>query len=400
MDPAAPTVLLYHADSLLLRFRARVIAHARLGDRDALVLDQTAFYPEAGGQMADRGMLAGLGIADVQVDGAGVVRHAVERVDGAALPDVGSEVEGAIDRARRRAHMALHTGQHMLSRALVDVARADTVSSRLGETAATIDVGAAGAIPLAERDLAAAEALVNSVIDDDVAVRAWFPDPGQLAALPLRREPKVESDVRVVEIGAFDVSPCGGTHCTRSAQVGLVRVLSVERYKGGHRIVFEAGERARQMLGAHSAALRALGQSLSCPPLEVAGAIERLRAELKAAQGEGRALKDRLAAQLADALVAGGPGPYVASLDDGGIEMLRALARRLAARSGSLAFLAARGEAGLDVVVSRGEGSDFDCGAFVKRVAAACGGRGGGRANHAEGRLPGSADWAALVETR
>src|SRR5262249_28764717 len=160
-----------------------------------------------------------------------------------------------------------------------DVARAETVSARLGETAATIDVrvrdvhvgdvrvgdvrtGDGGAGPLAERDLAAAEALVNSVIDDDVAVRAWFPSPAEVAALPLRREPKVESDVRVVEIGGFDASPCGGTHCTRSAQVALVRVLSVERYKGGHRIVFEAGERARHMLGAHSAALRALGQSL------------------------------------------------------------------------------------------------------------------------------------------
>jgi len=127
--------LLYHHDSLLLDFRAAVVGHATWNGSPSVVLDRTAFYPEAGGQMADRGVLAGAPVRDVQIDDAGTVHHLVD----GPLPEVGAEVAGAIDRDRRRAHMALHTGQHMLSRALVDVMKGDTISSRLGESSCTIE---------------------------------------------------------------------------------------------------------------------------------------------------------------------------------------------------------------------------------------------------------------------
>ena len=116
------TTLLYHRDPLLLSFTASVRAHAQHLGKDSVVLDETAFYPEAGGQLADRGVLAGLLVLDVQVDDAGVVHHFV---DGAA-PSVGSAVTGAVDSARRRQHMAQHTAQHMLSKALIDAASAET----------------------------------------------------------------------------------------------------------------------------------------------------------------------------------------------------------------------------------------------------------------------------------
>jgi alanyl-tRNA synthetase len=268
-----------------------VSAHAAFGDRPSVVLDRTAFYPEAGGQMADRGRLGGAEVLDVQVDDAGVVHHILAGDLNDVAP-VGSEVAGEIDRERRRAHMSLHTGQHMLSRALLDVAGAATVSSRLGESVCTVDVDAAR---LPDADVARAEELTNAVIDDDVVIRTWFPDAAELAALPLRREPKVDKEVRIVAVGDFDLSPCGGTHCTRSAQVGIVRVISVERYKGGHRLSFEAGRRARTLLGTHSSALRELGQRFSCPPVEVSQAIERLRGDLKSSRDAMKLLNERLA---------------------------------------------------------------------------------------------------------
>ncbi|HZI05353.1 MAG TPA: alanyl-tRNA editing protein, partial [Archangium sp.] len=224
-----PTERLYYSDPFLFRFTGRVLAHGAWNGAPSVVLDRSAFYPEAGGQMADRGVLGGRVLRDVQVDDAGVVHHVLELPEGTGLPEVGAELSGELDRVRRRTHMALHTGQHMLSRALVDVANAHTVSSRLGETLCTIDVDLD---VLDERRVAEAEALVNSIIDDDIVIRAFFPTPEELAALPLRRAPKVTDNIRVIQMGDFDVSPCGGTHCTRSAQVGMVRVLGVERYKG------------------------------------------------------------------------------------------------------------------------------------------------------------------------
>src|SRR5437879_871017 len=130
------TARLYHADPFLLAFDDEIVELASFGGARSVVLGRTAFYPESGGQMGDRGTLAGRAVLDVQVDDAGVVHHLLE----GELPPVGTRVSGAIERSRRRLHMALHSAQHMLSRALVDLAAAETVSSRLGETECTIDV--------------------------------------------------------------------------------------------------------------------------------------------------------------------------------------------------------------------------------------------------------------------
>src|SRR5256885_5087804 len=216
---------LYHDDAYLRRFDAEVLAITSYKDHTAVVLDRTAFYPEAGGQLGDRGMLGGLAVVDTQERDDEIV-HLL--APGSEPPDVGATVAGELDWARRRQHMAQHTAQHLLSGTLLDRAQAATASARLGESALTIDV-ARDRIP--DGELAAAEDLANDLIDDDLAIRAWFPDPGELASLKLRRDPKVTADIRVVAIGDFDFSPCGGTHCARTSQLGSVRIVGTERYK-------------------------------------------------------------------------------------------------------------------------------------------------------------------------
>jgi len=394
----APTERLYFTDPFLHQFTGRVIAHAAWSGAPSLVLDRTAFYPEAGGQMADRGLLGGYAVKDVQVDDAGVVHHLVELPEGRALPEVGSELAGQIDRVRRRVHMALHTGQHMLSRALVDVAQAHTVSSRLGETLCTIDVDLE---LLDEARVAEAEELVNSVIDDDLAIRSFFPTAEELAALPLRRAPKVTDNIRVVQIGEFDVSPCGGTHCTGSAQVGMIRVLGVERYKGKGRVSFSAGRRARSELWQEAGTLRGLSRAFTCGPGEVPVVIDKIRRDLTEARealGAARAkLADQAAVELAAALEKSPDRRVVAVLEGASPESLRAIAARLTSQPESVVLLAGRAPEGMPVLIARGSGSSFGCGAFLKRLAEAAGGRGGGRPEHAEGRLPPGTDFPALV---
>ena len=390
-----PTVRLDHDDPWLLDFTATVVGHGVLGGAPSVLLDRSAFYPESGGQMADRGLLGGAAIADVQIDDEGQVHHVLE---GGALLDLGASVQGGIDRGRRRAHMALHTGQHMLSRALTDLAFAATVSSRLGETTCTIDVDRE---TLDERLVAESEALVNSVIEDDAPIRAFFPTPGELAALPLRRAPKVTENIRVIVIGDLDVSPCGGTHCTRTAQVGLVRVLGIERYKGKARVSFSAGPRARRELWDEATVLRDLGRAFTCGPRDVPTAVEKLRRDLGSAReslGHARArLADAAASELAAAAAIDPDHRAIAVLDDVDVEILRRIAGRITALPDATAFLASRSESGLSVMISRGSTSHLDCGALLKKLAAAARGRGGGRPEHAEGRLPADADWPALV---
>ncbi len=397
------TTLLYHRDPHLLTFSAVVIGHATHRGRPAVCLDETAFYPEAGGQMADRGVLAGRPILDVQVDEAGVVHHVVD----GPLPAIGERIDGVVDGPRRRQHMAQHTAQHMLSAALlVGHGRAETVSSRLGESGCTIDVD----VPtLSERSLREAEDLVNSVIDEDRVVTAFFPDESTLAALPLRRRPKVSEHIRVVVVGdpgaPFDVSPCGGTHVTRTSQIGLVRVTGVEKYKGMTRVHFAAGPRARREAFARAALLEELGRGFSSSPEEVPTQIEKMRASIKTLQVDKAALAGRMGTLLGEALAARAGvdkdnGVAVEVVDGADMELLRAIAARAVAIAPRLAVVVAGRDAdgGGNVIVNRGASATVDCGALLKRLVAASGGKGGGKVESAQGRLA-LVDAAALAMT-
>jgi alanyl-tRNA synthetase len=398
------TEKLYWSDPHASSFESSARA-GELGGKRTVVLDRTLFYPEAGGQLADTGelLLAGrpLRVEDVQIDEAGNIHHLVA----GSLYDVdlsGVSAQGRIDVDRRRDHMAQHTGQHALSRSLVDVARAETVSSRLGATACTIDVEGA----LVERELARAEDLVNSVVTGDVAVRQLFPTPEELARMPLRRPPKVDQGVRVIEIEGFDLSPCGGTHCTRTGQIGMVRVVGLERYKGGWRITFHAGRRALDDARKKEAVLADLAREFTCGMLDVGNAVGKLRAELKARMDALSMTRGELVELLAQNVLAAHPPdpagttPIVLLREHDDIGTLRALAGRLAARGDVVAFCSApdeRNAGDRSIVVQRGATASFDCGAWLKAIAAAHGARGGGRPERAEGRLPAGLSLEDLV---
>jgi alanyl-tRNA synthetase len=386
---AVVTRRLYHDDAYLRRFDAQVIAQTTHRDRPAIVLDRTAFYPEAGGQLGDRGTLSGLTVSDTQELDDGTIVHIVA----GELPAVGTTVTGELDWARRRQHMAQHTAQHLLSGTLLDRAQAPTASARLGESALTIDA-ARDRIPDAE--LAAAEDLANDLIDDDVPIRAWFPTDDELAAMKLRRDPKVSANIRVVAIGDYDFSPCGGTHCARSSQLGTIRITSTERYKGMTRVTFTAGRRARAELFTRDQVLRGLATQFSCGPAEVPAAIDKLRRNVEATTSEITNLRSRLASILVESF--GGTGPVVASIP-GDADLMRSVAGKLVA-AGRDAILSVSDDAGTAVILMRAPGSTLDCGAVWKQLSAKFGGRGGGKADRAEGRIPTQVvDWAQTITT-
>lgn len=376
------TERLEQADASVVSFEASVVAHAEHGGKPSVVLDRSAFYPESGGQMADRGTLAGLAVLDVQIDETGTVHHVLE----GAAPAIGANVHGTIDADRRRVHRALHSAQHLLSRALVDVCGAETTSSRLGESVCTVDVDRSG-IP--EAKVAECESLVWRLADEDRPARAWFPSAEELATLPLRRAPKAHDRIRVVDLGGFDVSPCGGTHVSSTGQIGVCRVLGVERYKGGTRISFSAGARARSELLAESKVLAAAGAALVVPPLGVMDAITRLEARLKDTQGELGRARAIVARDLADrARAAATNDRVVLTLAEGGADLARTVAEHLTKEGALTAIVGATIEGGVHVVIARGPASTVDCGALLRELAQKSGGKGGGRPERAEGRLP------------
>lgn len=358
---------------------------------DRIVLDRTLFYPEGGGQLGDSGDLffegKPLRVRDTQIEEETIV-HFLEKPLEASIAGT---VKGRIDAARRRDHMAHHTAQHMLSRALLDEARAKTASARLGASACTIDVERSS-VP--ESELVRAEDVVNDVIQRDVVVRAFFPTEEELKSLDLRRAPKVDKGVRIVDVEGFDLTPCGGTHVARTGRIGICKVTGVEKYKGMTRVTFAAAKRAIEDTRQKERVLMTLARDFTCGPESVTSAIAKLKSDLKSRGDALSSARGELVTFVAEAVLAEHPpdpsGTTIITLRrEGDVSMLRTLAGRLAQRPDVVAIASAPDPEGGDdyVVLQRGSSASFDCAAHLKAEIAKRGGRGGGKPERAEGRI-------------
>jgi alanyl-tRNA synthetase len=415
------TERLYLADPYLVRFEAQVARQTRLGERAAVVLDRTAFYPEGGGQPADRGTLGGVAVVDVQEQG-GEVLHALE----GPLPS--GRVEGVVHWARRFDHMQQHHGQHLLSAAFERLLRAPTVSFHLGEATCTIDLDLpAGRVD--EKALRAAEAAANEAVWRDLTVTARDFTPEEMARLPLRKEPMKGSRVVVVgqlpendvraqaqpeEAGperagglggphppsmTFDASPCGGTHPRRTGEVGAVAVLGARKWGEGTRVEFVCGARVVRGLAEAGGRLAAAAQALRCSQAEVPEAAARVAEESLARRKEVERLVAALAAEAGERLAVSGAGPVVARLEPplSGAAGLKAAAAALVAR-GRVALLGGVEEGRAFLCFARPKGVGPHLGDLVREAAAALGGKGGGAPDLAQGSGPEAARLAEALD--
>jgi alanyl-tRNA synthetase len=380
------TVRRYYTDSYTGTFSARVVELFATGERPAARLDETFFYPSSGGQPHDTGLLGGARVLDVQVrESDGEVLHLLD------TPVVPGPVEGRIDWPRRFDHMQQHTGQHVLSQAFLRLAEAPTIGFHLGAETVTIDLGTAG---LTEARVADAETLANDVVRRNVPVRAWFPAADEIPALALRKTPEIEGPLRVVSIGDFDLSACGGTHVAATGEIGLVSVLRTERLKRGTRVEFICGERARTDYARKHSIVRGLSASLTCSPAELPDAVARLQMALQETRRELAVLKEReldaeaarllLSAEseppqgLAGAALHGHLRVVTAAWLERPVEELKGLALRLTSQPCVVALLGMAGTR-TQLLFGRSEDVTIDLKPlFLATLEALGGGRGGG----------------------
>lgn len=375
------TERLYFADAYLTEFSANVVARADRGGRPAVALDQSAFYPEGGGQPADAGTLGGVAVLDVQAED-GVVWHTL------AAPLAGEVVRGEVDWARRFDHMQQHHGQHLLSAAFERLLGLKTVSFHLGAASATIDL-AAGA--LAAEQVAAVEDLTNQVIWEDRPVLARFVSAEELARLPLRKPPQVDGPVRVVSVPDFDNSACGGTHPRATGGVGLAHIRRWERRADVVRVEFLCGGRAARDLRWKNAAIGRMAGALSVGAEEVEAAAARVREAEERARKRLEQAGERLIGYEAQELIARAELVGIVRVvrqayADRGLEDVRALAKTISA-GGCVALLGLRAEK-TQLIFARAEGLALDCGRLLRDTLAGFGGRGGGQPTLAQGGLP------------
>lgn len=227
------TVRLYRDDPYLLEFEATITARREHRGQPAVLLDRTAFYAESGGQPWDTGSLSGVPVL-------AVIEHEGEVLHVLGGPLAAERVSGVVDAKRREDHRQQHHGQHLLSRAFVDVALARTVSFHLGTEVSTIDLDH----EVTSEEIAAAETRANEVIWSARPVSVRTVRREEAVAAGVTVPPEAGDAVRLVEALGFDVQPCGGTHPRNTSEVGLVVVSGREKYKGGTRVRFLCGHRA------------------------------------------------------------------------------------------------------------------------------------------------------------
>ncbi|MCI7734659.1 MAG: alanine--tRNA ligase-related protein [Dysosmobacter sp.] len=367
------TEKLYYQDPFMQEFTATVLACEEAKNSFKVVLDRTAFYPEGGGQPADHGALGGAAVTDVH-EKDGVIFHTCDQA-----VEIGETVTGRIDWARRFDHMQQHSGEHIISGILCTDDHCDNVGFHLGADVVTIDYNA----DISWEQALDAERKANEVIWADRAVDIKYPTPAELAALDYRSKKELTGKVRIVTFPEADCCACCGTHVLRAGQVGLIKVLSCQKFREGVRIELICGRRALNYLGAVYDQDRAIGQRLSVKPQDTLAAVERLEAELSAAKVRMADLEESVFDAIARENA--GRGDVVLFQPAMKSDSVRKLADAVAHRCGGLAAVFAGEEGRYAYTLVRSDGGDIS--AFVKELNKTLNGRGGGRNGFAQGSV-------------
>lgn len=382
------TERLYYSDAYLRSFEARIVDRLEVSGRPAVILDRTAFYPEGGGQPADRGVLNRVEVVDVQS------READDEVLHVLSAPLAEEaVTGVVDHTRRFDLMQQHTGQHILSQAFLHTASAETIAFHLNpdpsEGALTIDLDRTGLTP-AEIDRA--EEFANTIVYENRPVIGRFVNDEELQALPLRKPPKVDKAIRIVEVQGFDWSPCGGTHVSRTGEVGMIKIVKVEKRGAEMRIEFRCGRRALFDYRRKHQLISQVASDLTIGFRELDQAIGRMQADARAARKQLLEAEARLqqyeARELLNAIEPRGDFGLIAQTWlNRDAAYLKRMANLLVAQPKTVALLGATGQSS-SLVFARSKDLSSDLAALLKAAAARLGGKGGGSPDFAQAGGP------------
>lgn len=370
------TEKLFYQDSHLTDFEGRVLSCAAEKDNYALVLDRTAFYPEGGGQPSDLGFINDIPVVFVK-EVAGEIRHYVT-----APIEPGASVRGRVDQARRRDLMQQHSGEHIASGLICSHFHCENVGFHISDPFVTIDYNAS----FSWEALLQVEDAANQAIWENRPVRAWFPSPAELQALPYRSKKPLEGDVRIVEYPGVDICACCGTHVSFTGEVGLIKFLSCEPHRGGVRIQMLSGERALRYVQTILAQNHEISVTLSAKESETAAAVKRIYQELLAARARLATLESRATEERARAL--SGTGNCLLEEENLSVDATRRLAAAVMESCGGLcAVLSDCGEEGIRYCLGQVDG---DLGALAQALNDTFSGRGGGKPHFVQGTLHGS----------
>ena len=365
------TEKLFYQDSHLFEFEATVLEVQKEKRGWEVVLDRTAFFPEGGGQPADTGLIGDARVLDVH-EREGVVRHLCDRE---VRPGV---CACAVDREKRLRRMQNHSGEHVFSGLTHRKYGAENVGFHMAADCMTIDFDK----ELSFRELSGIEYEANRVVRANIPVRTFYPSPEELAALEYRSKKELDGAVRIVEIDGVDRCACCAPHVRSTGEIGLIKLLTAERHRGGVRLTLICGMDALDDYRRKQDSAATISALLSAKRDEIAPAVERMLESESRIKERASILGMRYAALRAEAVE---PTEENICLFDEALSEAagRELVNRLTVKtSGAAALFLADVTGGWRYIIGSRR---IDLRSAAKEINASIGGRGGGRPEMIQG---------------
>lgn len=357
---------LYYEDGFLTEFTANVISCEQTEKGWEVVLDQTAFYPEGGGQGCDLGILGDAKVTDVQEMGEEIV-HCCDK------PLTGT-VTGKIDWQRRLDLMQQHTGEHILSGVICAKYGANNVGFHIGADTVTIDFD----VMIPTEDIPELEEAANKAIWGNAPVVCKAYSQEELQSIVYRSKKALDGQVRIVEVPGFDCCACCGTHLKAAGQVGIIKILSAVKFHQGTRLEILCGKRAFSYYQKVWEQNKIISAAFSAKPLETGAAARRMNETLAAEKFRTTGLQKKLMALTAESY--GNRGDVIHFAEDLEPALVRELADKIAAQITGTAAVFSGGS--FCLVNHHGDVKELG-----QKLTTRFGGRGGGKNGVFQGSL-------------
>ena len=372
---------LYYKSAYIKEFDAEVTSCEKAEKGFAVTLDKTAFYPEGGGQPCDKGKLNDISVYDVQEKGEDVVHYVTREIP------VGTSVHGVIDWERRFDLMVQHSGEHIVSGFINARFGYNNVGFHMGADMITVDLDG----DIIKEQLKEIEADVNSYIWQNRRVEVLYPTAEELKALKYRSKKELEGEVRIIRFPDGDTCACCGTHVDTTAEIGLVKLISVQKFHEGVRIEMICGKRAYEYCAKAVEENSAISNLLSAKVFETSAAVERLLSENQQLKIKLSESENNMLDMIAENYV-GISDKIVLNKKNLTPDTVRKLAAALIEQnSGLVAVFSGDEENGYKYAVAQKDG---DLKQLVKDMNGALNGRGGGKPFFAPGSV--NAKWVEI----
>ena len=375
------TEKVYMENPYLRQIEARIVEKKYMNGKYYLKTNKTIFYPNlAGGQPGDKGTINGIEVLETYEDGEDIIHVLKENVHS-------DRVKMSIDWNTRFDYMQQHSGQHLLSSSFYKLFNGETIGFYIGKDYVYIDVN----IPkISKKDIEKIELFANKIIFSNFMIKSYIVGKEDVNKLPVRKDPKVNSNIRIVEIDEIDFSPCCGTHVRNTGEIGIIKIRKVEPYKGNIRVEFVCGYRALRDYCWKSEYIQDISHLLSSKDKDVKAKVEKLYLQKEKLEKENRELREKIyryeASNLINtAKVENQISFIIHKFTDRDIKEIQSIARIISSYDSTVSILGVENKDKSQFIVTRSNNIDINIKGILENISKDKDIKGGGNAHLIQG---------------